>query len=217
MLKLFKRSRDKQMKINIKKLDKAVNFNEKLIVKTNKMLNKIKNKNIDKVVKDREIKRLNILIKNMNKSRKSYTKLRNQLQKTFDLLGNEKLSPLRKNTLETKFNDLSKEVDNIKIPLTFWEEYTQAFKIYMARSALMTFVILYDLNPADRARLFAMFSIRAREFTSYLNCIRLLIKEGIYNHRDFKKWSLRNHPDKGGDLNRYQTINECNTRIYGGK
>jgi hypothetical protein len=41
------------------------------------------------------------------------------------------------------------------------------------------------------------------------NCVELFDDLNIYSHRDFKKWALKNHPDKGGSLGKFQIVSNC--------
>lgn len=41
------------------------------------------------------------------------------------------------------------------------------------------------------------------------DCNELLKEQKINNVRDWKKWQLKNHPDKGGDLELAQRVNNC--------
>ena len=40
-------------------------------------------------------------------------------------------------------------------------------------------------------------------------CANSLSEAHIYNKRDFKRWALRNHPDKGGSEGKYQDMSNC--------
>lgn len=41
------------------------------------------------------------------------------------------------------------------------------------------------------------------------NCPELLRRLGILSVRDFKKWALKNHPDKGGDETLFKEVSNC--------
>lgn len=45
-------------------------------------------------------------------------------------------------------------------------------------------------------------------------CANVLRGLGISSRKDFRKWATVNHPDKGGDTNVFQRVNECITRMY---
>ena len=40
-------------------------------------------------------------------------------------------------------------------------------------------------------------------------CVLDMCKEKINNKSDFRKWALKNHPDKGGNAKLFKKINEC--------
>ena len=40
-------------------------------------------------------------------------------------------------------------------------------------------------------------------------CTRLMCEYGLRTPKDFKRWSLKNHPDKGGDGGLYARVNSC--------
>lgn len=40
-------------------------------------------------------------------------------------------------------------------------------------------------------------------------CQQDMCKENIKNRSDFRKWAIKNHPDKGGNQNVFKKINEC--------
>ena len=40
-------------------------------------------------------------------------------------------------------------------------------------------------------------------------CPEILGAESIANRRDFLKWALKNHPDKGGDTKKFQKVSGC--------
>lgn len=40
-------------------------------------------------------------------------------------------------------------------------------------------------------------------------CVSKMCKQQIVNKSDFRKWALKNHPDKGGDEILFKEINEC--------
>ena len=46
-------------------------------------------------------------------------------------------------------------------------------------------------------------------------CLNELENQNIQNKKDFHRWSLKNHPDKGGSLEKYQEISNCNDIFYG--
>ena len=41
------------------------------------------------------------------------------------------------------------------------------------------------------------------------DCDTLLKEKGITDNRSFKKWALRNHPDKGGNTSTFQSVSTC--------
>jgi hypothetical protein len=49
------------------------------------------------------------------------------------------------------------------------------------------------------------------------NCVELFDYLYIYSHKDFKKWALKNHPDKGGsyhlNFERFLTANICLKKV----
>ena len=45
------------------------------------------------------------------------------------------------------------------------------------------------------------------------SCQDLLDKEGIVSQNVFRKWSLKNHPDKGGNYDIFQNVSSCNDMI----
>jgi hypothetical protein len=40
-------------------------------------------------------------------------------------------------------------------------------------------------------------------------CVELFDDLDIYSHKDFKKWALKNHPDKGGSVDKFQIVSSC--------
>ena len=46
-------------------------------------------------------------------------------------------------------------------------------------------------------------------------CFDELESKNINSKKDFRKWSLKNHPDKGGDVEIFQIISSCNDDFYG--
>ena len=44
-------------------------------------------------------------------------------------------------------------------------------------------------------------------------CDRILCKQGIKTNKDFRKWSIKNHPDKGGDQALFQEVSNCRDEI----
>ena len=47
------------------------------------------------------------------------------------------------------------------------------------------------------------------------SCETLLSDTGITSRKDFLRWSVRNHPDKGGDTKTFQEISACVDKQYG--
>ncbi len=45
-------------------------------------------------------------------------------------------------------------------------------------------------------------------------CYRLLESVNISEDMPFRKWALKNSPDKGGDVSRFQEVSRCNDMIY---
>ena len=41
-------------------------------------------------------------------------------------------------------------------------------------------------------------------------CKKLLLDNDIMSNKDFLKWSLKNHPDKGGSYKKFQDMSTCN-------
>jgi hypothetical protein len=48
-----------------------------------------------------------------------------------------------------------------------------------------------------------------------IRCNRILKENNINSKKDFLKWSVKNHPDKGGSEEIYKEISSCNDIIYG--
>ncbi len=46
-------------------------------------------------------------------------------------------------------------------------------------------------------------------------CKESLDQAGIAGKNMFKYWALRNHPDKGGDMHKFQSMSDCNDKWYG--
>jgi len=46
-------------------------------------------------------------------------------------------------------------------------------------------------------------------------CVTLLSDAGITSRKDFLRWSVSNHPDKGGDTKIFQEISACVDKQYG--
>ena len=47
-------------------------------------------------------------------------------------------------------------------------------------------------------------------------CVTTLASEGIGSSRDFRKWAVRgNHPDKGGDSERFAVVSDCKDKLIG--
>ncbi|CAG9465208.1 unnamed protein product [Pedinophyceae sp. YPF-701] len=42
-----------------------------------------------------------------------------------------------------------------------------------------------------------------------LRCKRSLRARGIHSNNDFRRWAIRNHPDKGGSLQEFQSTSRC--------
>jgi hypothetical protein len=51
-------------------------------------------------------------------------------------------------------------------------------------------------------------------FSKQEECRRRLEEAGIRTRSDFRKWSVQNHPDKGGDMLRFQEINACMDTVF---
>ena len=45
-------------------------------------------------------------------------------------------------------------------------------------------------------------------------CYRLLESVNISEEMPFKRWAVRNSPDKGGDTGKFQEVSRCNDMIY---
>lgn len=41
------------------------------------------------------------------------------------------------------------------------------------------------------------------------SCSASMCPKNIYTKKDFRKWALRNHPDKGGDTSVFQSVSSC--------
>lgn len=46
------------------------------------------------------------------------------------------------------------------------------------------------------------------------SCKKRLKDEGIQDKGSFRKWALTNHPDKGGDVAKFQEINDCMDVVF---
>lgn len=46
------------------------------------------------------------------------------------------------------------------------------------------------------------------------SCKKVLEENNVKSNRDFKRWSLRNHPDQGGDEEVFKNVSGCVTRMY---
>jgi hypothetical protein len=46
-------------------------------------------------------------------------------------------------------------------------------------------------------------------------CDAILAREGITSRKDFLKWALKNHPDKGGNTETFQRVSACVDTQYG--
>jgi hypothetical protein len=46
------------------------------------------------------------------------------------------------------------------------------------------------------------------------NCVKAFEDENIYDRKSFLKWSVKNHPDKGGNREKFQLISNCNELFY---
>lgn len=42
-------------------------------------------------------------------------------------------------------------------------------------------------------------------------CAKLMCENGISNAKEFRRWSLQNHPDKGGDTAAFQAVSSCSS------
>jgi len=49
------------------------------------------------------------------------------------------------------------------------------------------------------------------------SCSKILKKHNVTSLSDFRKWSVKNHPDKGGDENLYKEVNNCNDLFFKNK
>ena len=54
-------------------------------------------------------------------------------------------------------------------------------------------------------------SLKKRKFNS--ECEWLFKKYNIVSQQDFRKWTLKNHPDKGGDQQLAKKMNSCRDTI----
>ena len=46
-------------------------------------------------------------------------------------------------------------------------------------------------------------------------CKKILKNNDIKSLKDFRKWALKNHPDKGGDSELFKTVSSCNDEYFG--
>ena len=52
-----------------------------------------------------------------------------------------------------------------------------------------------------------------KKFCDY--CKTTLQNEKIDNRKDFLKWAVKNHPDKGGALDKFEKVSKCNDTYFG--
>lgn len=46
-------------------------------------------------------------------------------------------------------------------------------------------------------------------------CETILAREGITSRKDFLRWAITNHPDKGGDTTKFQEVSNCVDKQFG--
>ena len=46
-------------------------------------------------------------------------------------------------------------------------------------------------------------------------CKKILNNHNIKSSKDFRKWSLKNHPDKGGDEEIFKIVSTCYSEYFG--
>ena len=46
------------------------------------------------------------------------------------------------------------------------------------------------------------------------NCVKLFSDENIDDTKSFRKWAVKNHPDKGGDSTKFASISNCNDLFF---
>ena len=47
------------------------------------------------------------------------------------------------------------------------------------------------------------------------DCKKILQNHNIQSLKDFRKWALKNHPDKGGDTDTFGLVSGCNDEYFG--
>ena len=52
------------------------------------------------------------------------------------------------------------------------------------------------------------------EFLKCKECKRILLKNNIKVLKDFLRWSLNNHPDKGGEISIFQEVSNCVDKFF---
>jgi hypothetical protein len=93
-------------------------------------------------------------------------------------------------------------------PWSFTWNYAKAWgEQYFKKSPVRT-------TPRSPRRNSPRKSPSKRRSVSAPNCARMLQNANIHDLRDFRAWSLRNHPDKGGNTSVFQKVSNCVNEVF---
>ena len=82
----------------------------------------------------------------------------------------------------------------------------------MSLPSLDVFMVLYH-DALVRVGLLQAF-VSSAEIAKREQCKQRLEQEGIQTRSDFRRWAARNHPDRGGDAQRFQETSECMDMVF---
>ena len=68
-------------------------------------------------------------------------------------------------------------------------------------------------KPKAKAKPKAKPKTKARP-TRKMECKQIMCKNDIKTRKEWQKWLLKNHPDKGGDEDIARLVNDCNDKKY---
>ena len=124
-----------------------------------------------------------------------------------------------------KFNDCETIINNLaklirKISSEDIEEiniFRCNKKYFMENGSLNTAKILKDRTKikeiSKKVPDEASYKIEVTD-TECNNCVKEFENENIYDRKSFLKWSIKNHPDKGGDAEKFKILTNCNDLFY---